>query len=168
MLKINPFVKLRANKEELEGAAFGLTSGTITTLGVLIGVFFATESKFATIAAILIVAIADAVSDALGIYSAKETEKGVSQRAIWRVTQASFWAKFLVSAVFIIPVIFLSQLPAIVISQIAGFGLLFFLGVFVAKVRAKPPFVSAVEYVIVGLIVVFVTFLLGRFLGRLR
>lgn len=156
------------SKEELEGAVFGITSGVITTLGVLVGVITATDSKLATVAAILTVAVADAVSDALGIYSAKETEKGVSERTIWRITQASFWTKFTSSVIFIIPMIFFNQILAILISVIAGFTLLFWLGAVVGKIRNKKTLVSSLEHAILGLIVVFVTFLLGRFLGRLR
>ena len=45
------------------GISFGLTSGIITTLGIMIGLNAATNLKLAVIGGILTVAIADAFSD---------------------------------------------------------------------------------------------------------
>ena len=50
------------------GFSFGITSGIITTLGLMVGLNSSTNSKVAVIGGILIIAIADAFSDALGIH----------------------------------------------------------------------------------------------------
>ncbi|MBW2265656.1 MAG: hypothetical protein JRF28_05735, partial [Deltaproteobacteria bacterium] len=49
------------------GLSFGLTSGTITTLGLMVGLHSGTHSKLVVLGGILTIAIADAFSDALGI-----------------------------------------------------------------------------------------------------
>jgi hypothetical protein len=56
------------------GFSFGLTSGIITTLGLMVGLHSGTHSKFVVIGGILTIAVADAFSDALGIHVSEETE----------------------------------------------------------------------------------------------
>ena len=56
------------------GLSFGLTSGIITTLGLIVGLNGSTHSKFAVIGGILTIAIADAFSDALGIHVSQESQ----------------------------------------------------------------------------------------------
>src|SRR3990167_5503706 len=56
------------------GVSFGLTSGIITTLGLMIGLHSGTHSKGVVIGGILTIAIADAFSDALGIHISEESE----------------------------------------------------------------------------------------------
>lgn len=48
------------------GLCFGLTSATITTLGLMVGLHSFSGSKAVIIGGILTIAIADAFSDALG------------------------------------------------------------------------------------------------------
>ena len=56
------------------GMSFGLTSGIITTLGLIVGLHSGTHSKLAVIGGILTIAMADAFSDALGIHVSEESE----------------------------------------------------------------------------------------------
>ena len=55
-----------------KGLGFGLTSGVITTLGLLVGLNAGTHSKKIVLGGILLIAIADALSDALGIHISEE------------------------------------------------------------------------------------------------
>lgn len=155
-------------RHELEGAAFGVTSGVITTLAVLIGVNLATASKFATIAAILTVAVADALSDAAGIYAAKEAERDVSVKQIWLATLTSFLGKFIFSLIFVIPFIIFAAVTAILVSVLFAAIVLFTMGAFVAARRGKRRLQSAVEHSLVGLGVAFLSYMLGILLSNLR
>ncbi len=56
------------------GLSFGLTSGIIKTLGLMVGLHSGTHSKIAVIGGILTIAIVDAFSDALGIHVSEEAE----------------------------------------------------------------------------------------------
>lgn len=58
---------------ELGGMSFGISGGVITTLGMIVGLDQATSSKTAVIAAILTIAIADSLSDALGMHLSEES-----------------------------------------------------------------------------------------------
>ena len=51
-----------------KGFGFGLTSGVITTLGMMVGLNASTGSRTAVIGGIIAIAIADAFSDAVGMH----------------------------------------------------------------------------------------------------
>jgi len=56
-------------KESIKtGISFGLASGVITTLGLMTGLNAGTKSELAVIGGILVIAIADALSDSVGIH----------------------------------------------------------------------------------------------------
>ena len=65
------------------GFSFGLTSGIITTLGLMVGLHYGTGSKLVVLGGILTIAIADAFSDALGIHMAEESENIHSSKEIY-------------------------------------------------------------------------------------
>ena len=92
-------------KESLRtGISFGLTSGVITTLGLIVGLHSGTHSKGVIIAGILTIAIADSFSDALGIHVSEESEADHSEKEIWESTFSTFFSKLLFALLFIIPV----------------------------------------------------------------
>lgn len=64
------------------GLCFGLTSATITTLGLMVGLHSFSGSKVVVIGGILTIAIADAFSDALGIHISEEAENVHAKREI--------------------------------------------------------------------------------------
>ena len=79
------------------GVAFGLTSGIITTLGLMVGLYSGTNSKLVVMGGILTIAIADAFSDALGIHVSEESKNNVTEKEVWEATISTFFSKFLFS-----------------------------------------------------------------------
>ncbi len=63
----------------IKGISFGLTSGIITTLGMIVGLHAGTHSRLAVIGGVLTIAIADAFSDALGIHISEESQNKHTQ-----------------------------------------------------------------------------------------
>ena len=75
-----------------KGVGFGLTSGIITTLGLIVGLNAGTHSKIVVIAGILTIAIADAFSDSMGIHISEESgHKNKSSKEIWESTISTFF-----------------------------------------------------------------------------
>jgi len=66
-----------------KGVGFGLTSGVITTLGMIIGLHSGTHSKLAVEVGIIVLAIADALSDAIGIHVSEEAEMEHTTKEVW-------------------------------------------------------------------------------------
>ncbi len=114
-----------------KGLGFGLSSGVITTLGLIVGLDTSTHSSSLVIGGILIIAFADAFSDAFGIHISEESRLEVIQRAIWEATISTFIFKVLFALTFVLPFLLLPLSTALIISIIwavllvAGFQLLF-------------------------------------------
>ena len=102
------------------GLNFGLTSGVITTLGLMVGLHAGTQSTLAVVGGVITIAIADSLSDALGIHVAKEGEESSSDKEIWAATIMTFVAKFLMAITFLVPVLLLELNTAIIASIIWG------------------------------------------------
>ncbi len=116
-----------------KGFSFGLTSGIITTLGLMVGLQSSTHMTSVVIGGILVIAIADAMSDALGIHISEEAENKHSAKEIWAATIMTFIAKFVFSAMFIIPVLLLPLNTAITVSVVVGLLLIAVFSFFLAK-----------------------------------
>ena len=87
------------------GLSFGLTSGVITTLGLMVGLHSGTHSRTVVIGGIVTIAIADAMSDALGIHVSEESKNSDPTRHVWEATVATFVAKFVIAMTFVVPVV---------------------------------------------------------------
>jgi vacuolar iron transporter family protein len=154
---------MKMNQPILSGISFGLASGIITTLGLLIGLSAATNNKVIAISGVLTIAIADSLSDALGMHISKESDKNRSNRYIWRATFSTFWAKMIVGLSFLIPLLFLDLTKAIIVSIIYGLLLLGIFSYFIAKSRNEPAYKTISEHIIIAILVIIVT----KFIGNL-
>ncbi len=148
-----------------KGFSFGLTSGIITTLGMIVGLHSGTHSKLVVLGGILIITVADALSDALGIHISEESEGQHSNRAIWKSTISTFLSKFVVAATFIIPIILLSLNAAIIASIIWGLSLICIASYFIARVNKMKPSKVILEHLMISVAVVIITHFLGDIVG---
>lgn len=146
------------------GLSFGLTSGVITTLGLMVGLHAGTHSRAAVLGGILTIAVADAMSDAMGIHLAEETKNSGQAGAIWEATLATFAAKFVIAGTFVVPVLASPLDQAIVISVVWGLLLLTALSFFVARVQGISPWKAIGEHVFIALCVVAITHEVGDWL----
>lgn len=143
------------------GFGFGLTSGIITTIGLIVGLNAGTSSKLAVIGGIIIIAIADAFSDALGIHIAEESKDGKKIKHIWESTIMTFLAKFFFAIIFIIPVLLLPLAMAVIASVIIGFILLGGFSFYLGKTQKVNPWNVVFEHLVIAVLVVLVTHYLG-------
>ncbi|MBZ9569766.1 hypothetical protein KJA16_02485 [Patescibacteria group bacterium] len=147
------------------GLSFGLTSGIITTLGLMVGLHSGTHSKLAVIGGILTIAIADAFSDALGIHISEESEAKHTEKEIWESTISTFLSKFLFALVFIIPVLRFKLSTAIMISVIFGMLMVGILSFNIANEQKVKPWKAVVEHLIVTLLVIVITHYIGDWMS---
>ncbi|MBU1327135.1 hypothetical protein KKB64_04695 [Patescibacteria group bacterium] len=143
------------------GLSFGLTSATITTLGLMVGLYSGTHSKAAVLGGIFTIAVADAFSDALGIHISEESENIHSPREIWESTFSTFFSKFFFALTFAVPLLTLSLPTAITVSVVWGLTLLTVFSVYLAKLQKINPKGVVLEHLIIGIAVIVVS----RFIG---
>ncbi len=148
-----------------KGFGFGLTSGTITTIGLMVGLYSVTSSKSVVIGGILMIAIADAFSDALGIHVSEEFEAKNDTREIWEATASTFFFKLVFSSAFIIPVLFLDLFTAILVSVIFGMTMIGIFSFKFAKERSANPWKAVIEHLGVASAVVVITYQIGTWIS---
>ncbi|MDX2251674.1 MAG: hypothetical protein NW202_05270 [Nitrospira sp.] len=143
------------------GLSFGLTSGVITTLGLMVGLHAGTHSRAVVLGGILTIAVADALSDAMGIHLAEESKNSGPASHVWEATVATFAAKFVIAGTFVVPVLTRPLDQAIVISIVWGLFLLTALSFFVARAQSIAPWKVIGEHILIALCVVAITHVIG-------
>jgi len=147
------------------GMSFGLTSGIITTLGLIVGLHSGTHSKLAVMGGIFTIAIADAFSDALGIHISEESEAIHTSREVWMATLSTFLFKFSFALTFIAPVMLLELSTAIISSVIWGLLILSLISFNLAKEQKRKSWKVIGEHLIITLAVVSIAHLVGDWIS---
>ncbi|MBD3204396.1 hypothetical protein GF327_08955 [Candidatus Woesearchaeota archaeon] len=151
----------------IKGATFGLTSGIITTLGLIVGLNSGTHSKTVVLGGILTIAIADSLSDALGVHVSEESENRHTNKEIWTSTIATLISKFLFALTFILPVVLFKLDTAIKISIAWGLFFLSFLSFLIARHSDKKPFNVIAEHISIATAVIIITNYTGKIVSLL-
>jgi vacuolar iron transporter family protein len=151
-----------------KGFSFGLTSGIITTLGLMVGLDSSTGSSKVVIGGILVIAVADAMSDALGMHISEESEDKHTKNEIWAATISTFLAKFIFACLFIIPVVLLPLTQAVIASIIVGLFLIGIFSYFIARQQKIKPLGVMSEHLIITIIVIFFTHYIGDLVAKLN
>ena len=150
-----------------KGFSFGLTSGIITTLGLIVGLHASTHSSIIIIGGILVIAIADALSDAMGIHISEESENKHTTKQIWESTIATFLSKFVFALTFIIPILLFSLSTAIIISIIWGLLLIALFSIYIAKQQNIKPYKVVIEHLLIAIVVIIITHYIGGWASTL-
>lgn len=143
------------------GISFGVTSGVITTIGLLVGLSAGTDSKAAVTAGILTIAVADSLSDALGIHISEENEGVHSGQEVWTATATTFAAKFLMAMTFLIPVFLFPLSTAALVAIAWGAVVLAMLSFLAGRRQGVDPKPIVLEHLGVAAVVVAAAYLLG-------
>ncbi len=143
------------------GLFFGATSGVITTIGLIVGLNSGTQSVTAVLGGILVIAVADAMSDALGIHLAEESDPGTDQGHVWAATIMTFFTKFVFSISFAIPLLLLPLQPAVIASVAWGLLVIVVLSYFLARAQDESPVAIIAEHVGIAVLVVVLSHFIG-------
>lgn len=149
----------------IKGLSFGLTSGIITTLGMMVGLHSGTHSRLAVIGGVLMIAIADAFSDALGIHVSEESENKHTKREIWESTISTFISKFIFALTFLIPILLFSLPVAIWVSIGWGFFWLGLISYLMSLGQKEPAWHIIGEHWSIALLVIFITHYVGEWIS---
>lgn len=147
------------------GVSFGLTSGVITTLGLMVGLHSGTHSKLVVLGGILTIAIADAFSDALGIHISEESKNVHTHKHVWAATVSTFLSKLLFALTFVIPVLLFELSTAILVSVAWGLGMLAFLSYHIARSQGRKPWGVIAEHLLIALAVITATHFVGHWIA---
>jgi len=150
------------NAQIKKGLGFGLTSGVITTLGLIVGLDASTGSRLAVIAGIFVIAIADSLSDAMGIHMTEEAAHKTTQRQVWEATISTFLFKFIFALTFVVPFLFFSLVNSVVICIIWGLFLITVYSYHLAKNKKMAAYKVICEHLLLTVIVIGASYFVGK------
>ena len=150
-----------------KGFSFGLTTGIITTLGLMVGLRSSTHSYLVVLGGILMIAIADALSDSLGMHISEEYENKHSEKCVWEATAATFFSKLFFALTFVVPVLLFELNTAIIVSVVWGLSLIAVLSYYVAKRENIKPYKAIIEHLLIACFVIITTHYIGEWIAGL-
>jgi len=145
-----------------KGLSFGLSSAIITVMGIIVGTHSATDLKHAIIAAIIIVASADSLSDLFGVHFSEKAAKDTTNSEAWLSAFVTFLTKLIFGLTFLIPIFaFVNLHTAIIADLIYGMSVLAIYVYFVAKSRNEGIVFTIIGQVILALVVIAISHSVG-------
>jgi vacuolar iron transporter family protein len=148
------------------GLFFGATSGVITTIGLITGLNAGTKSITAVLGGILVIAVADSMSDALGIHLAEEADPDTDHEHVWQATIATFVTKLVFALSFAVPLLLLPLGPAVLVSIAWGMLVIIVLSYFLARSQNERPWFIILEHLGIAILVVVLSHFIGAWVAR--
>jgi len=149
------------------GFFFGLTTGIITTLGLMVGLHSSTSgthAKLIIVGGILTIALADSLSESVGIHVSQKAENIASPQEVWESTFFTLICKFIFSAIFIIPILLFRLKTAIPINIMIGYYLIFVTSIAIARERDETPWKVVTEHLALFTFVIILTHHVGQWI----
>jgi VIT1/CCC1 family predicted Fe2+/Mn2+ transporter len=145
--------------------SFGVTSAIMTSLAIVVGLG-GTANSMTIITALLIIAVADNISDSFGIHIYKESECS-SKKEVKETTFGNFIARLITTSIFIIFVIFLSTDLAMIFSAIFSLLSIGIMSYFISLHQKKNPYTSILKHLSIAIIILISSLLLREVISNI-
>jgi VIT1/CCC1 family predicted Fe2+/Mn2+ transporter len=136
--------------------SFGATSAIVTSLAFIVGLSRNVNPKLTIIGSLLVIAVADNISDSLGIHIYQESDLK-KPKIVTVSTFSNFLTRFLVMLVFILLVAFLPIEYSVIFSIAWGISLLAVLSYLIAKEQKVNPYLAILQHVAIAILVIVVS-----------
>lgn len=144
--------------------SFGGAAAILTSMGLIIGFDAVTATRATILAGLLIVALADNLTDSLSIHIYQESER-LEPRKAFHATLTNFGTRLSLSLTFVLLVLFLPLRTAVMASIIWGVLLLGVLTYFVARDRKLPILPEVLKHLSVAAVVILTSKAIGHFVA---
>jgi len=144
----------------LQRISFGGPAAIVTSIGLIVGLHTATVGKTAIVSSLLILALADNLTDSLGVHIYQESER-LPPREAFRTTVANFLTRLLLALSFVALVLSLRSPYVVYVSIVWGLSLLAGLSFSIAKVRGVSAVSEICKHCAVALTVIALSQLIG-------
>lgn len=143
--------------------SFGGTAAIVAGVALIVGLDAAALPKAAIVSSLLIVALADNLTDSLSIHVYQESER-LDPRKAFLATITNFTARLLVSLSFVLLVLLLPTRAAVLAALAWGLLLLGLLSWIIARQRRVRPIPEIAKHLAVAAIVIFVAEAIGEWI----
>jgi len=159
--KSSPESRRRWELKDPKNYIFGSSAAIITDVSLIVGLGSAQAGKGPILAGLLTIAVADNISDSLGIHMYKESE-GYGQRLSLGSTVLNFFSRLLISFTFIAMVIALPMAQALYVGLVWGLVLIGFISYVISRSNKQNPIREVAIHIVTAVVVI----VLSRFLGQ--
>jgi len=142
--------------------SWGGSAAVITSMSIVAGLNFAEHARAATLGGLLIIAIADNLTDSLSIHIYKETETAKASDVV-ATAVGNFFSRLVVTMTFVLLVVLLPSTAVVYCSTAWGLLLLAWLSVQVSRIKKSNCLREVAAHLAIALAVVAV----ARYLGYL-
>jgi vacuolar iron transporter family protein len=139
--------------------SFGATSAVITGLAVIVGLSRTANPVIGITTALVVIAIADNISDSFGIHVHQEAQKE-SVKEVRKTTLANFATRIAVVSIFILLVILLPMKAAVPFSILFGIAVISTISYFIAKEQKAKPYKVVFQHLLITVLVIIGSYLL--------
>jgi VIT1/CCC1 family predicted Fe2+/Mn2+ transporter len=112
-----------------------------------------------------VIAVADAMSDALGIHLAQEADPESTRAHVWVATLSTFLTKLFVAASFALPLLWLPLSTAVLVSVAWGLIVIAALSAWLARLQKAAVLPIVGEHVAIATAVVAISHFIGRWVN---
>jgi len=126
---------------KIGNVSFGGTAAIVTSVALIFGLDAATATKSAIVSGLLIIALADNLTDALSMHIYQESERRLQPREAFIATWSNFATRLMLALTFVLLVVLLPITSAVIASAVWGLSLLIALTWALARER-KVSFVA--------------------------
>jgi len=144
--------------------SFGGTAAIVTSMGLVFGLDAAESSRQTIVGALLIIALADNLSDSLSVHLYQEAER-LESREAFVSTAANFATRLVLALSFVALVIALPRELMKVVVPCWGFLLLALLTAWIAHARRAPVGREIAKHLAVGAVVLAISRWLGLWIA---
>lgn len=152
---------------DIQKCSLGATAAIITSMGLIGGPNQGTYARSGIITGLLIVGLADNISDSFSFLMYKELE-GASRRDLNSDTLVNFIVRLLLVITFALIVILFSPNTAFIVSSVWGLALLATLSFLIAKSNKINPLRTIVLNFIIAIVVILGSKLLGNLISKMK
>jgi len=124
---------------DLRSLSFGGPAAIVTSMGLIVGLNAATTTKAPVVASLLVIGLADNLTDSLSVHIYQESERLAHRRA-FQTTVSNFFARLVVTLSFVLLFVLSSGSTAIGVCVVWGLLLLSGLSYLLAKARQVSAF----------------------------
>jgi vacuolar iron transporter family protein len=147
--------------KRLNRFSFGITSSITTSLSLIVGLDTTAHPKASIISALAILALADNISDSLGIHIYRESENS-GEPKIYTLT--NFLSRFLLTCVFAAIVLLVPKPFAIPLSVVLGLLVLSVLSYFIAIEQKIRPYREIIKHLAIAVFAMIASHFAGEFI----
>jgi len=143
--------------------SFGATSAIVTSLALIVGLSRSANPRLTIIGSLLVIAIADNISDSLGIHIYQESEL-LNSKTVRTATFTNFFTRFFTILIFVLLFAFLPIRYAEILSIGYGIMVLSILSYFIAREQKTNPYRAILNHLAIAILVIIVSGFLSGWL----